>query len=587
MMPRMTSEVPSPGQTPCDVLTGLLSQALERQFGISDTRDFEPLVRESAKNRDSDYQSEVALSLARELKRPPRAIAEALAEGLDTGGMTLEPEISGSGFLNFTLAQEWIERTGASITRDLRTWLPVVPPERVVIDYSGPNIAKEMHVGHLRSTIIGDSIARLLRFLGHEVISQNHLGDWGTPVGMLIEYMFESGSNRTAALSDLNALYQSARARFDEDTTFVARARERVVALQTGDPETLKAWQMLSEVSTMHFNAIYRTLEVELGTEHAAPESSYAGEIPSVMDELEEKGLLAQHEDATCIFPSGFRNRADEPLPLILRKRDGAYTYGATDLTALRHRIRALRADRILYVVGAPQALHLEMVFESARSAGWITDGVEVRHVSFGSVLGADSKMLRSRRGESIRLATLLEDAIDQAAAFAKQEDPTAGDSGKLSHALGIGAIKYADLSSDRHRDYVYSPEKMLSLSGNTSVYLQYAHARIRSVLRRAEYSDCDIEALIIGSDVERTLALKIMEFPRVLAGFPISLLPHRLCSYLYELSVSFSSFYEACPILKADSPELRASRLCLAASVGQILKEGLSKLGIEALEEM
>jgi arginyl-tRNA synthetase len=453
-----------------------------------------------------------------------------------------------------------------------------------VVDYSAPNVAKEMHVGHLRSTIIGDALNRFLRFAGHETIPQNHLGDWGTPFGMLIEHMLDEGWAETGehSVSDLNAFYQAARTKFDADPAFAERSRARVVSLHGGDPATLALWGGLVEESERHFDNVYELLGVLLTRDDIAGESFYNAMLADTVRELKEKGLTVVDDGATCIFPPGFTGRTGEPMPLIVEKSDGAYTYDTTDLAAIRYRLRVLQADQLLYVVGAPQRLHFELVFAAARMAGWLTDAADVRHISFGSVLGEDNKMLRTRAGRPVTLAALLHEAVERAGAvLAERGVPEGADPAALARVIGIGAVKYADLSSDRERDYVFSFDRMLSLDGNTSVYLQYANARARSVLARAP--DAPGGEFTLAEPAERELALKLLQFPTTVQDVLSDMKPHKLCTYLFDTAVAFSEFYDRCPVLRAEDPALRASRLGLCELTSRVITQGLDLLGIEA----
>jgi len=562
------------------------------------------LVRESAPEHNCDYQSNAALAHAKRLGLKPRELAEQLADSLDLQPLFYPPEVAGPGFINFRLREEAVARLLGARLGDPFLGIGREPSTGVcVVDYSSPNVAKEMHVGHLRSTVIGDALVRMLMVRGEKVLPQNHLGDWGTPFGMLIELLAERGyAAGQVAIADLDAFYKEAHERFSSDPAFAERARLRVVELQSGDRRARELWRELVRESERHFTAVYRRLGVLIGPEHARGESSYQPYLADVARELQELGLARESEGALCAFPAGFVGRDGGPLPLIIRKSDGGYSYDATDLAALRYRVRELGARRILYVVGAPQRLHFELVFAVAREAGWL-EGVEAVHVAFGSVLGEDRKMLRTRRGQPVRLSELLDEAVERAAQVL--EEKGFGGDPQLAAAIGIGAVKYADLSADREHDYVFSFERMLSFEGNTSVYLQYANARARSVLRRAgleeEVADllhCDGRRyeddrpvllpaalsgrIVIEEEAERALGLALLRFPAALQAALADYRPHRLCTYLNGLAVAFSAFYERCPIL--DSPEpLRASRLALTLLTSRALTVGLGLLGIAA----
>lgn len=557
----------------------------------------EAVIREAAPEHGADYQSNAAMALAKRLGRPPRELAGDLVSAMEVDDICEPPAIAGPGFINVRLKDSWIAARLAALAGDPRLGVPTTTaPERVVVDYSSPNVAKEMHVGHLRSTIIGDCLVRLLRFCGHEVIAQNHIGDWGTPFGMLIEHTIDEellGAEESAghSIADLNAFYQAAHAKFAADSEFAERARGRVVALQAGDPETLALWRTLVRESEAHFREAYERLGVLLNDADIAGESSYQPQLAEVATELQQRGLAVHSDGALCVFPAGFVGREGEPLPLIVRKGDGGFGYDTTDLAALRYRTRTLGATELLYVVGAPQRLHLEMVFAVAREMGWLGDGEQARHIAFGSVLGEDHKMLRTRSGEPVRLSQLLIEAQDRAAAVLAERGMEGGE--VLARAIGIGAVKYADLSSDREKDYVFSWDRMLAFEGNTSVYLQYANARARSVLRRAadeRASDGAGAPITAAFDLreaaERDLAVALLRLPAAIATTLADYRPHKLCTYLHTLAVSYSGFYESCPVLSADTP-LRESRLGLCELTSRALVLGLAQLGIEAPERL
>jgi arginyl-tRNA synthetase len=549
-------------------------------------------VREAAPEHGADYQSNAALALAKPLGRPAGELAQQLAESLRVGDLCEPPAVALPGFINLRLRNEWMEHRLGELLADRRLGVPLsAAPRRVVVDYSSPNVAKEMHVGHLRSTIIGDALARLLRCVGHDVILQNHIGDWGTPFGMLIEHMLDEGLAAPAgersedhSIADLNDFYQAAYAKWDEQPRFAERARERVVALQRGDPTTLSLWEALVAESERHFREVYALLGVLLSDADIAGESRYQDELADVVEELEARGLAVISEGALCVFPNGFAGREGEPVPLIVRKSDGGYSYDTTDLAALRYRTQVLGAQELLYVVGAPQRLHLAMVFQVAREAGWLDAEHEARHISFGSVLGEDHKMLRTRTGAPVLLVDLLSEAVDRADAVLAERGMEGGH--ELARAIGIGAVKYADLASDREKDYVFSWERMLSFDGNTSVYLQYANARARSVLRRARDGGPGVGTEIVLSEAERELGLALLRLPAAVDAVLADCKPHKLCSYLYGLAVAFSGFYEACPVLTAE-PSLRSSRLALCELVSRTLVLGLAQLGIDAPERL
>jgi arginyl-tRNA synthetase len=561
--------------------------ALAAAFG-DELAGTDPLIRASS---FGDFQANVAMSLAKALARPPREVAAAIVEHLDVDDLCERVEVSGPGFINLTLRSGWIAERAAALASDERLGIAPAPaPETVVVDYSAPNVAKEMHVGHLRSTVIGDSLARVLGFLGHRVIRQNHIGDWGAPFGMLIEHLVDIGAASSGAelsVSDLNDFYQQARGKFDGDPDFAERARRRVVALQGGDPTTLALWRQLVDESMRHFHAIYERLGVLLTDDDLDAESRYNPVLPDVVAELEARGITEESRGALCVFPPGFTGRDGERLPLIVRTSVGAYTYVTTDLAAVRMRSRDFGATRMIYVVGSPQALHLSMVFAAGRMAGWL-DGHHAEHAQFGSVLGADGKMLRTRSGDPIKLIDLLDEADERAAKIVegRELDPQARST--MAHAVAMGALKYFDLSFQRERDYVFDWDRMLAFDGNTGPYLQYAVTRIRSIFHKAGIDDRQASSgrVVLGEPAERALALKLLGLGEAVGAVAGAMEPHRLCTYLFELATAFTDFYEGCPVLQADEPT-RGSRLALCALVARSLTLGLDLLGIQVPERM
>ncbi|MFD1147521.1 arginine--tRNA ligase [Saccharothrix hoggarensis] len=549
----------------------------------------EALIRPAAPGRGADYQCNVAMSLAKRLGRPPREVAEAIVAHLDAADVVERPEVAGPGFVNFTLRREWLEAQTARLLGDARLGVPTVEPRRFAIDYGSPNVAKEMHVGHLRSSIIGDAVVRLLEFAGHEVIRHNHLGDWGTPFGMLIEHLVDQGSTGAGhSIGDLNGFYQEARKKFDADPEFADRARRRVVALQGGDETTLALWRELVEESERHFAAVYELLGVKLTADDYYGESFYNPFLGEVVEELEAKGLTSISDGAVCVFPPGFTNREGEPLPLIVRKSDGGYGYASTDLATARYWTRDRGATDLLYVVGSPQAQHFKMVFATAEAAGWLDDDHRAVHIGFGSILGEDGKVLRTRAGGSVKLVDLLREAVDRATAVvAERSKLDEARREAVSRAVGIGAVKYADLSGDREKDYVFAWDRMLAMEGNTSVYLQYANARVLSVVARVGREAEPGTPVLLAEAAERALAVKILQLPAAVAAATEEYAPHKLCTYLYETAVAFSTFYENCPVVQAPDDDTRMSRLVLAQLTSRVLALGLSLLGIDAPNQL
>jgi arginyl-tRNA synthetase len=574
-------------------------EALTSDAASPDAGPPDPVVRPS---QHADAQVNGALGLAKRLGRPPREVATELATALGADPVMVElcepPEVAGPGFINLAFRNDALAGLLDDVAGPHAGVTPAAVRERIVVDYSAPNVAKEMHVGHLRSTIIGDALARTLAFLGHDVIRQNHLGDWGTPFGMLIEHLVDSGVERggdpaaNVDIADLNAFYRAARVKFDDDPAFAERSRGRVVALQAGDPDSRQLWQVLVEVSTSYFSDAYRRLEISLTDDDYAGESTYNDVLDDVVAELVAKGIVTEDQGALCAFPAGFTGREGEPLPLIVRKADGGYGYAATDLAALRHRTLDLGARQLLYVVGAPQHDHLEMVFAVGREAGWVGPDVDCEHVSFGSVLGTDGKMFRTRAGDTVRLADLVDEAESRARALVetKSTDLDPDEVTAVSSAIGIGAVKYADLSSDRVKDYVFDWDRMLALTGNTAPYLQYAHARICSILAKADTDDraaATPAAVHLTEPAEHDLAVALLGLDAAVHATADRRAPHRLCTYLFDLASAYTTFYEACPVLRADDERQRRSRLALCALTANVLARGLDLLGIRAPERV
>ena len=553
-----------------------------------DAAGADPQVRPS---QHADYQVNAAFGLAKVLGRTPADIANDLVAAADLDGICRLVEVAPQGFVNLVLDPAFLSEQVLATAGDRRLGVrTAADPATVVVDYSAPNVAKEMHVGHLRSTVIGDALARLASFVGHDVVRQNHLGDWGTPFGMLVEHLLDIGEDAAAAelsVGDLNAFYQQARTKFDGDESFAERSRARVVALQAGDGASLTLWRRLVDESTRYFSRIYDLLDVTLAEGDLAGESTYNDRLDDVVDELVAAGILVDDDGALCAFPEGFTGREGEPQPLIVRKSDGGYGYAATDLAAIRHRLVDLRAGLVLYVVGAPQSTHLEMVFEVARMAGWLEPPAQAVHVGFGSVLGADGKMFRTRAGDTVKLADLLGEAERRALEVVDAKSPQldADTRHRVAHAVGIGAVKYSDLSVERKGDYRFDWDRMLALQGNTAPYLQYAHARIRSLLRKADDDGVDRtppEALVLGEAVEHDLALAVLSFDGAVHDALEGFQPHKLCTYLFDLASTYTTFYETCPVLTADD-EVRRSRLVLSELVARVLANGLGLLGIDA----
>jgi arginyl-tRNA synthetase len=572
---------------PQRALEGLVSGALSAVLG-PDYADADPLIRPS---QFADYQSNVVLPLAKRLDRSPRDLAAELAGHLD-GGVLARAEVSGPGFLNLTLSDDWVGHQATGQLADPRLDVPPASPaQRVVVDYSAPNVAREMHVGHLRTTIVGDSVARVLEHLGDTVIRANHLGDWGTQFGLMIEHLLDVGeeaADEQIAAGEINDFYRAANAKFKADPSFAERARLRVVALQAGDPETLRLWTRLVSDSKTYYNTVYSRLGVTLTDADLAPESFYNPMLAEVCDELQAAGVAVISDGALCAFPPGFTNRDGAPLPLILRKSDGGYGYGTTDMAAIRYRVRDLKADRIIYVVGSEQAQHFAMVFATARQAGWLTDEVRADHALIGMVTGADRKRYRARSGESVKLIDLIDEAVERAEEVIRDRYDDPDLRAQIADAVGIGALKYADLSVARDSGYVLDFDRMLALTGNTGPYLQYASARIRSIFRKGGIEPGSAAGPVrITEDAERALALRLLGFGTVVAEVAESAQPHKLAGFLFETASAFTTFYEKCPVLNAGDDATRASRLALSALTLRVLLTGLDLLGIPVPERM
>ena len=553
----------------------------------------DPVVRPSDR---ADAQANGALAIAKSMGVQPREVAQkALDAAGDLSDILASTEIAGPGFINLVFSDEYLAQQLTLAMAENTLGVRVSDdPHTVVIDYSAPNVAKEMHVGHLRSTVIGDALVRVMGFVGHTVVRENHIGDWGTPFGMLIEHLIDLGEENAAhelGVGDLDGFYKQARAKFEASDEFKTRARQRVVMLQGGDEDTMRLWRTLVKESTRYFNKVYTQLDVLLTDDDLMGESAYNDLLSVVVDRLRDSGLLVESDGAEVVFPEGFTNRENEPLPLIIRKGDGGYNYATSDLGCVIDRVERVGARTVLYVVGAPQAQHLQMVEAVARMAKWMPEGYVMNHVSFGSVLGSDRKILKSRAGETVKLAALLDEAVvrAEAAVVEKNPDMSEADRSAVANMIGIGAVKYSDLSTDRVKDYIFDWERMLSFEGNTAPYLQYAHARICSIFRRADVSRVSVRGVTpsLAEPQERALALRILRFDSAVWEMIDTLSPHKLCTYLFDLATDFTAFYEHCPVLKTGHEETRESRLALCDATARVMEQGLSLLGIRAPEQM
>ena len=563
-------------------------------------RGEDPILKPAVDPKFGDMQANGAMSLGKRLGQKPRDLAEAIVAKLDTAGVIEKAEVAGPGFINVTLDGGLLAEQAAAMLGDAQLGItPAEPASRVVVDYSSPNVAKEMHVGHLRSTVIGDAIVRVLEAKGHAVVRQNHLGDWGTQFGMLIEHVFDesdpvhgSGFDLDAAgQPELTRLYQQAKQRFDEDPQFAERAKRRVVSLQRGDARSLDAWRKLIERSTAYFQEVYARLNVKLEPGDIRGESFYNDHLPGVLGDLEQSGLLFESEGAQVVYPEGFVDREGEAMPMIVRKSDGGYLYATTDLAAARYRLTQLEADRVVYVTDSRQSRHFAMVFQALRQVGWADEHVRLDHVAFGTVLGPDRKPFKTREGGIVRLVELVDEAERRAADLIAEKDPDLPPQQRsdVARKVGVGALKYADLSNDRVKDYVFEWSRMLALDGNTAPYLQNAGVRVRSIFRKGgiDMRSVDPSAIAVSDEAERALVLKLLQWPGVVDQVAEHLEPHRLCTQLYETAATYHRFYERCPVLTADSPAQRDSRLAMSALTARVLERGLALLGIESVERM
>ncbi len=556
----------------------VIKKAFEKA-GIDET----PIpVSEATKPEFGDYQFNGAMALSKKLGKNPREIATEILEHLDLSGTLAKAEIAGPGFINLWLNDDWVAKACQTAHKDSRLGVAKKSdPIKVVVDYSGPNMAKQMHVGHLRSTIIGDTLANLLEFLGDEVIRQNHVGDWGTQFGMLIAYLEEMGEDGSGSLQDLEQFYKDAKKRFDEDEAFANKAREYVVKIQSGDPHCLNLWQKFIDISLGHCEVVYEKLDVNLKREHVRAESFYNEELPKVIDELDAVKMLQESDGAQCVFLEG------EEIPVIVQKGDGGYLYATTDLAALRYRANVLGAKRISYVVDARQAEHFKQVFKVAKASGFVPEDVKLEHIAFGTMMDAGGKPFKTRDGGTVKLIDLLDEAVVKAKAAIKEKDDYSEEEiERLAKIIGIGAVKYADLSINRESNYIFNWDKMLSFEGNTSLYMQYAYARIQSIFRK--YGGKIDGEIIIGDALEHRLSVMLLRFEEVLERAAEDAAPNQITTYLYELVTLFMRFYEQNPILKEGVDEkTKQSRLALADMTARTIKQGLDILGIDVVDKL
>ena len=559
--------------------------------------DTNTAVTISTKVEFGDYQINGAMAAAKLLKTNPRALAQQLVQQLDLADIAEKVEIAGPGFINVTLRKDWLATQLVGASQNPRLTLSANPaPQTVVVDYSAPNLAKEMHVGHLRSTIIGDAVVRCLEFWGDKVIRQNHMGDWGTQFGMLIAHLEDklaAGIDlEQVALADLEDFYREAKKRFDDEDGFADKSRDYVVKLQSGDAHCQKLWQLFIDTSIKHSDDVYKTLKVTLGHEHIKPESAYNSMLQPIVDSLKQQGLAVESEGALVVFLQELADKEGNPSPFIVQKTGGGFLYATTDLAACQYRSFDLAADRIVIFTDARQALHFKQVELVARKAGLLKDHVAYDHCPFGTMMGEDGKPFKTRTGGTVKLAELLEEAVVRAQAVVEQKssDLSAEEMAEVARKVGIGAVKFADLSKNRTSDYVFSWDAMLSFEGATAPYLQYAYTRVSGILRRAGIGidESFVAPLQLVEEQEKQLAVKLLRLEETLQAVMKDAVPNLLCNYLYELSSQFMSFYEACPILKEGiEPDLKNSRLMLSILVARTLKQGLDLLGIEVMERM
>lgn len=554
--------------------------------------DSEPLVRQSAKVQFGDYQANGVMGAAKKMGIPPRQLAEKILEKLDITDVADKVEIAGPGFINIFLSPQWVAKQTEDALADEHLNVTPVEPQTIVIDYSSPNVAKQMHVGHLRSTIIGDASARTLSFLGHNVIRANHLGDWGTQFGMLIAYLEKKQNENAAdmALSDLEEFYREAKKHYDEDEVFAERARNYVVKLQSGDEYCRAMWRKLVDITMQQNQVTYQRLNVTLTEDDIMGESLYNPMLAGIVDDLKAKGLAVESEGATVVFLDEYKNKEGEPMGVIVQKKDGGYLYTTTDIACAKYRHETLHADRVLYYIDSRQHQHLMQAWTIVRKAGYIPDSMSLEHHMFGMMLGKDGRPFKTRSGGTIRLTDLLDEAQERARALIAEKNPEMDkdELNNVARVVGIGAVKYADLSKNRTTDYIFDWDLMLSFEGNTAPYMQYAYTRVASIFKRAEIDENALtQPITLTQSHERQLALRLVQFDETIMQVSREGTPHVMCAYLYDLAQAFSGFYENCPILSAEDENTRQSRLKLARLTARTLKQGLDTLGIETVDRM
>ena len=572
------------------LLSEKVSQAL---IAAGASADCEPQVRQSAKVQFGDYQANGVMAVAKKLGMAPRQLAEQVLSHLDLSGIASKVEIAGPGFINIFLDPAFLAENVSSALKSERLGVAQPQAQTVVVDYSAPNVAKEMHVGHLRSTIIGDAAVRTLEFLGHKVIRANHVGDWGTQFGMLIAYLEKQQQENAGemALADLEGFYREAKKHYDEDEAFAERARSYVVKLQGGDEYFREMWRKLVDITMSQNQLTYNRLNVTLTRDDVMGESLYNPMLPGIVADLKAKGLAVESEGATVVFLDEYKNKEGEPMGVIIQKKDGGYLYTTTDIACAKYRYENLHADRVLYYIDSRQHQHLMQAWTIVRKAGYVPDCVPLEHHMFGMMLGKDGKPFKTRAGGTVKLSDLLDEALERARRLVAEKNPDmpADELEKLANAVGIGAVKYADLSKNRTTDYIFDWDNMLAFEGNTAPYMQYAYTRVLSVFRKANIDESVLAnaAVTITEDREAQLAARLLQFEETLTVVARDGTPHVMCAYLYDLAGLFSGFYEHCPILSAENESVRNSRLKLAQLTAKTLKLGLDTLGIETVERM
>ena len=583
----------------------LLTDILEQRVGkaiveVTGEADCPAIIQPSKNPAFGDYQANGVMAAAKKEKTNPRQLAEQIVAVLEIDDICEPPEIAGPGFINLRLKDEFLADRLLEMNTD-RERLAIEKtesPKTVVIDYSGPNIAKQMHVGHLRSTIIGDCISRMYEFEGHTVIRQNHIGDWGTQFGMLIALLKEQypeilKNPDSVQIADLEGFYQDAKTKSDNDEAFAQTARDEVLKLHNHNQDTMTIWHHIVDESRKHYQPIYEQLSVTLKSDDERGESFYADNLADVVETLKQKELAVESDGAICVFPEGFQNKDGNPLPFIIQKTDGAFLYATTDLAALRFRINELKADKVIYVTDARQAQHFNMLFAVAKMAGWTHDDLDLMHVTFGTMLGTDGKPFKTRTGGTVKLKDLLEEAVERAQTVVEEKNPDlpVEQKNQIAQAVGIGAVKYADYSNNRNSDFIFSFDKMLAMEGNTAPYMQYAYARIQSILRKGDINVenelANLAGLSFADEAEKELAKMLIRYNQAINIAAAECRPNYLTTYLYDLAQSFSRFYNACPVLKADAKQ-RPLRLLLCDLTARTIHHGLSELlGIDVVEQM